>query len=227
MPWFSGKKKTAPANDHDNSAKADDSSNGKDRQKERDVRGGKAATSTSPPPASPQTSPEKRSGVSKKSHSSSVRDREKGSGREQRPKSPRHSKSFGRTRKASEEHPLNLHPDELRRLSSRMSVPNSPGPATPVQQENGVSGEPMETTPAPESVPGGFPSTNGVNGEESGEDQAPAPPPHKSPRSPPPQKEEVDAEACKAAGNKFYKAGQYERAIAEYTKGSCGHCHSS
>lgn len=75
----------------------------------------------------------------------------------------------------------------------------------------------METTPAPESVPGGFPSTNGVNGDKAGEkgegegeaEAPPVPPPHAP----------VDAEACKASGNKFYKAGQYERAIAEYTKG--------
>ena len=28
-----------------------------------------------------------------------------------------------------------------------------------------------------------------------------------------------DAEACKAAGNKFFKAKDYDRAIKEYTKG--------
>ena len=75
----------------------------------------------------------------------------------------------------------------------------------------------METTPAPET-PGAFPQTNGVNGEhhEAGEDSKPVPPPH---RSPPPEKPVVDAEACKAAGNKFYKDKQYEKAIEEYTKG--------
>jgi len=96
-----------------------------------------------------------------------------------------------------------------------MSASSSPAP-----QENGSGGEPMETTPAPESIPGGFPATNGVNGEQHSEDeQAPQPPPHKSPKSPPPEAEKVDPEACKAAGNKFYKAGQYDKAIAEYTKG--------
>jgi len=30
----------------------------------------------------------------------------------------------------------------------------------------------------------------------------------------------VDSEASKAAGNRFFKAKQYEKAIAEYTKGS-------
>ena len=75
----------------------------------------------------------------------------------------------------------------------------------------------METTPAPET-PGAFPQTNGVNGDhhEAEEGAKPVPPPH---RSPPPEIPAVDAEACKAAGNKFYKEKQYEKAIAEYTKG--------
>ena len=51
--------------------------------------------------------------------------------------------------------------------------------------------------------------------------QAPEPPPHKSPSNGIAGEETptVDAEACKAAGNKFYKAGQYEKAIQEYTEG--------
>lgn len=88
-------------------------------------------------------------------------------------------------------------------------------------QENEANGEAMETTPAPEeALPGAFPTTNGVNGEHHSEDEsAPAPPLHRSPTSPastPPPT--VDPEVCKAAGNKFYKAGQYSKAIEEYTK---------
>ncbi|KEQ73737.1 TPR-like protein [Aureobasidium namibiae CBS 147.97] len=48
-------------------------------------------------------------------------------------------------------------------------------------------------------------------------DAAPAPPPHKTPTTPPPLSTE-DAEAFKAAGNKYFKAGDYTKAIAEYTK---------
>jgi DnaJ family protein C protein 7 len=48
-------------------------------------------------------------------------------------------------------------------------------------------------------------------------DNAPTPPPHKTPTTPPPSTE--DAEAFKAAGNKYFKAGDYTKAIAEYTKG--------
>jgi DnaJ homolog subfamily C member 7 len=65
------------------------------------------------------------------------------------------------------------------------------------------------TTPLPQT-PGAF--QNGMMDERS-----PTPPPHRSPLPPP--KPPVDAEACKAAGNKFFKAKDYDRAIKEYTKG--------
>ena len=164
------------------------------------------------PPAervqSPVSSPDKA-----KSKGYFVKEREK----EKRPRSHRDSKSGSRARKgAEEEHPLNFHPDDPRRWSALSAMSSSP------RQENGgvgLNSDPMETTPAPET-PGAFPQTNGVNGEKHSEEEArPVPPPHKTPASPPPQKPEVDAEACKAAGNKFYKAQQYEKAIAEYTKG--------
>ena len=92
-------------------------------------------------------------------------------------------------------------------------------------QENGVDvhSDPMEMTPAPED-----PAVNGVNGEQESDkeyedEEGPVPPPHRTPTSPspPPEVPKVDAEACKAAGNKCYKAGQYERAIEEYSKGTC------
>jgi DnaJ family protein C protein 7 len=115
----------------------------------------------------------------------------------------------------SETHPLNLPPDEIRRLSLLAAMSGA--------QENGAGVDAMETTPAPEE---NVPAVNGVNGaeeeqqEQSGE-EGPVPPPHRTPTSPSPQPEvpKVDAEACKAAGNKFYKAGQYEKAIEEYSKG--------
>ena len=79
------------------------------------------------------------------------------------------------------------------------------------------------TSPPPQaSMPGAFdsPKTNGTNGTPNGE--GPVPPPHKSnPTSPvavaAPTPEE--AEAFKTAGNKFYKAKEYKKAIEEYTKG--------
>ena len=61
------------------------------------------------------------------------------------------------------------------------------------------------------------PTTNG----------SPIPPPHKVNPSPPAStKPVVDPEEFKAAGNKFFAAKDYKKAIREYTKGgqrrSCG-----
>lgn len=169
--------------------------------------------------------------------------------------SPRSSKSFQRdktSRRGSDTHPLNLPPDELRRLSalSAMSSPREREREKEKERdivgnrdsrEGGVSlpesaSDPMEeTTPAPEtpptvnSTPGAFPSgANGVNGDKHDDDndQRPTPPPHRTPASPPPQPEArpEDAERFKAEGNKYYKAGKYAAAIDEYSKGSCFEC---
>ena len=85
--------------------------------------------------------------------------------------------------------------------------------------------DPMETTPAPEQAPGAFPVENGANGEQhnassSEGEEGPIPPPHRTPTASSPQPEipKMDPEVAKAAGNKFYKAGQYDKAIEEYTK---------
>ena len=87
-------------------------------------------------------------------------------------------------------------------------------------QDDEVFHDPMETTPAPET-PGAFPMTNGDSEEHHEAESGPAPPLHRTPTNPPPEPEmpPVDPEACKAAGNKLYKAGQYQQAIDEYTKG--------
>lgn len=175
-----------------------------------------AAAASPPPTPQPQNLSEKTTASpDKKSKANSVRDRESN----KRPKSPRSSKSFGRTSQRrdsdSDSHPLNLPPEELRRWAT-LSAMSSP-------TENGV--DPMETTPAPEAPPGAFPVSNGVNGEQEDENDGPAPPPHKTPTSPATAKApevevpQHDPEACKAAGNKFYKAGQYQKAIDEYSKG--------
>ena len=88
-------------------------------------------------------------------------------------------------------HPLNLPPQERARLS-RLA-------ARMDQEKQQTNGNAAADTPA-------------QNG-----DTAPVPPPHKTPSTPPPSTE--DAEAFKAAGNKYFKAGDYTKAIAEYTKG--------
>ena len=117
-------------------------------------------------------------------------------------------------------HPLNLPPDQLRRLSARASSNMSDPDRMDVDSE-GPNGAP--TSPPPQAnMPGAFdsPKPNGTPAASNGE--GPVPPPHKSnPTSPaaasPPTVEE--AEAFKAAGNKFYKAKEYKKAIEEYTKG--------
>ena len=115
-------------------------------------------------------------------------------------------------------HPLNLPPDQLRRLSALSSMSD---PDRMDVDSEGPNGTP--TSPPPQTnMPGSFdsPKMNGTNGSANGE--GPVPPPHKSnPTSPAsvagPTPEE--AEAFKTAGNKFYKAKEYKKAIEEYTKG--------
>lgn len=171
-------------------------------------------------PVQAQTARSPLSSPDKKSRSSIVKEQQRE--REKQPKSPRRNRTFGARRRSSDSHPLNLPPEELRRLSA---LQNSANMGSPKDE----AGEPMqESTPAPQT-PGAFPNTNGnaVNGDHS-DDAAPPPPPHRSPsNSPPPA---VDAEKCKEAGNKFFKAQQYDKAIEEYTKGGLSSrivaCHS-
>jgi DnaJ family protein C protein 7 len=92
------------------------------------------------------------------------------------------------------------------------------------------------TSPPPQTnVPGAFetpkaapaPKLNGTNIPNVMNNEGPVPPPHKSnPTSPAPPLVPTpdDAEAFKTAGNKFYKAKDYRRAIEEYTKGKTSHC---
>jgi DnaJ family protein C protein 7 len=81
----------------------------------------------------------------------------------------------------------------------------------------GQNGAPSSPLPQ-NNIPGSFdtPKTNGTMNREG-----PVPPPHKSgPTSPVPVATPIseDAEAFKTAGNKFYKAREYKKAIEEYTK---------
>lgn len=114
-------------------------------------------------------------------------------------------------------HPLNLPPEQLKRFSAMSSRSESPVPMD-IDQDGPTSA--VSSSPPPMS-PTMVPATNGVNGDAS-----PMPPPHRvptkqSPSPPPaPAPPPVDAEAFKAAGNKYFKAGEYGMAIKEYTKGA-------
>ncbi|KAI9698892.1 MAG: hypothetical protein M1820_007313 [Bogoriella megaspora] len=120
-----------------------------------------------------------------------------------------HSSSKSSRRPSESSHPLNRPLEELRRASylNTMSEPmdidrDSPAPSSPSAEKTSVS--------------------NGVNGEDHKEDTPPAPPPHRTPTSPqqetPSKTSTEDAEAFKAAGNKFFKARAWNSAIQEYSK---------
>ncbi|KAL9096265.1 MAG: hypothetical protein Q9163_006457, partial [Psora crenata] len=98
-------------------------------------------------------------------------------------------------------HPLNLPPGERERRLSAMSMPG-----------DSTGGSPMDVDPEMDTT-----NLNGTaNQAQTDDDRSPTPPPHKVP-SPPP-KPSIDPEACKALGNKYFKAKDYMRAAAEYTK---------
>jgi DnaJ family protein C protein 7 len=101
----------------------------------------------------------------------------------------------------------------------------------PMDIDSDPHAQPATTPATTESMPGAFNGAadvnmNGVNGpaadKKDRDEEAPTPPPHKStPTSPvaPPAPTPEDAEAFKNAGNTYYKAREYKRAIEEYTKG--------
>lgn len=142
------------------------------------------------------------------------------------PSSPRHSRlsrhsteppsSFSRRSKFdADTHPLNLPPEERKRLSalsqSAMSGRNSMEiDAEPVNGASPPSPNPSAQTNF--AVP--IPEPNGNDHEE-----APVPPPHKSNPSSPVPTQQDDAEAYKAAGNRFFKDKNYSKAIEQYSKG--------
>ncbi|KIW86728.1 uncharacterized protein Z519_12641 [Cladophialophora bantiana CBS 173.52] len=127
-------------------------------------------------------------------------------------------------------HPLNLPPDRLRQhlaqmarqeaeSAGRMSIdrefPNTNDHDS--SMSSGTAGSSQPVTPSKDAA-GAFSdqansdvTSNGTNGHH--DERSPTPPPHRVPPAP-----KVDPEACKAAGNKFFKAKDYDRAIVEYTK---------
>lgn len=91
-------------------------------------------------------------------------------------------------------HPLNLPPDELRRRLSAMAASRD--------ERSSMDIDPQEAQQ----------KKNGVNGTE--QERSPTPPPHRSNSS-----STDEADSFKLAGNKFFKDGDYRRAIEEYNKG--------
>jgi DnaJ family protein C protein 7 len=115
-------------------------------------------------------------------------------------------------------HPLNLHPDEYKRLSALSAMSNrSSFDKMDVDKEN--SANPPSSPPTSQSsytVP--INTTNGA--KESPNGAGPAPPPHRSNPSSPVPSAADEAEEYKAAGNKFFKDKDYKNAIIQYSKGN-------
>ena len=114
-------------------------------------------------------------------------------------------------------HPLNLPPDERERRRSALSGVSDPL-TTPMDIDR--EGSSLPSSPIPDAV-GENQNSNGggLEGQIEG-DTSPVPPPHRvNPATSPPPKPAIDPEICKAVGNKFFKAGDYRKAIQEYSKG--------
>ncbi|KAH9898940.1 hypothetical protein F4778DRAFT_741659 [Xylariomycetidae sp. FL2044] len=143
------------------------------------------------------------------------------------PPKPRASRSFARqsvdaSRRSKHDpntHPLNLPPDEIKRLSALSAMSNRSS-FDKMDVDRDSSTAPPSSPPPPQqqtsfSVPVSSP-TNGVKDAANGD--VPPPPPHGSrPSSPVPSQEE-EAEGFKAAGNKYFKEKDYTNAILQYTK---------
>lgn len=135
------------------------------------------------------------------------------------------SSSSRRSKIDTNTHPLNLPPEELKRLSAQYNM-GSRSSLDKMDLDKDTPAPPSSPPPAQQqasfTIPVNSPPTNGVKkgpSEEEGDGPAPPPPAHRSnPSSPVPTDAEA-AEAHKADGNKFFKQRDFSRAIAEYTSG--------
>lgn len=130
---------------------------------------------------------------------------------------PGHSSSR-RSKVDPNTHPLNLPPEERKRLSALATSAMNSQDSMDIDREP-VNGNHANSTPPPKnpSAQANFsvPITNG----HANRSQAPTPPPHKSNPSSPTPTSEDDAESYKAAGNRFFKDRNYPKAIEQYSKG--------
>lgn len=145
------------------------------------------------------------------------------------------STSFRRKKVESPTHPLNLPPEEIKRLSrlstmsaresvDRMDVDTPTSAATPSSPPQRQATPPSAASATSQQTRSETPpaATNGSSSPKR--DDAPAPPPHKTdPNSPPPTPAD-EAEVFKNLGNKFFKERNYRRAIEEYSKGGLVTC---
>ncbi|KAJ4268756.1 hypothetical protein NW762_002824 [Fusarium torreyae] len=121
--------------------------------------------------------------------------------------------SSRRSKYEPDTHPLNLPPEERKRLSALAAAMN--GNSMDVDGEP-VNGARSTTPPNPNPNAQANFSVPIPNG--STHDGAPPPPPHKSNPGSPTITPEEDAESYKAAGNRFFKEKNYYKAIEQYSK---------
>jgi DnaJ homolog subfamily C member 7 len=132
---------------------------------------------------------------------------------------PSSSSSSSRRKKLDlDTHPLNLPPEERKRLSALSRSAMSGRNSMDIDQEPPVNGD---ATPEPPNASAqtnfAVPISNGTNHEEN--EPAPTPPPHKTNPSSPQPTPADEAESYKAAGNRFFKEKNYAKAIEQYSKG--------
>lgn len=139
--------------------------------------------------------------------------------------------SFRRSRTApnsSPTHPLNLPPEERKRLSALSAAANMDRSSMEVDREATTPSSPPlpSSPPTPQPAPthngngsGNGENQNGTADSTPADDAAPPPPPHRSGTSSPPSTPMQQAEAFKAAGNKAFGEKNFPRAIDLYTKG--------
>ncbi len=148
------------------------------------------------------------------------------------------SSSSRRSKHDPNTHPLNLPPDEYKRLSALSAMSNRSSidkmdldketppnpPLSPQPQAQASFSVPISSpTNGVKDVPSKASTKSSASGEKAApkhqEAPAPAPPPHGSRPSSPVPTAADEAEAYKAAGNKFFKEKDYRNAIIQYTKG--------
>ncbi|PHH74017.1 hypothetical protein CDD83_4638 [Cordyceps sp. RAO-2017] len=222
MKFFGGGKKPATS-----SSSSSSSSSSKKHASSAGVDDRDLSRHSHSEPSSPSKSPASRS-PKKPSRPASYRDaREpKSSSSPRQSRLSRHSTepssssaSSRRHKFDADTHPLNLPPEERKRLSALSNSAMSGSNSMDIDREpvNGASSPSLNgplNGPSP-SAQANFsvPIANGAGNEE-----APTPPPHKSNPSSPVPTPEDDAESYKSAGNRLFKDKNYNKAIEQYSK---------
>jgi DnaJ family protein C protein 7 len=112
-----------------------------------------------------------------------------------------------------------LSAKQRRRMSAQPAM-DAAGAPPAQQQQDAASPRAFAAPSRPFVKPAEAPSPGEFSGSEpmspvdmESPDVRPPVPPHRTPPGP-------SAEECKAAGNRFFKGGEFDKAVAEYSKGS-------